>query len=60
MKDFEIKYRPDGKLKYVLVSTELPEELSEKLSKTASRLIRDEKGNIIKYTHYNPLKDCKE
>jgi len=42
------------------ISTELPEGLSEKLSQSASRLIRDEKGNIIKYTHYNPLKDIWE
>ena len=60
MKDFEIKYRPDGKLKYVLVSTEFPEELSEKLSKNASRLVRDEEGNIIKYTHYNSIKNIWE
>lgn len=59
-KDFEIEYRPDGKLKYVIIETELPEGLSEKLSKSAAKLIRDKKGNIIRYEYYNPLKDIWE
>lgn len=35
---------------YVMITDcEIPDELSEKLHKTSSKIIRDKEGNIIRY-----------
>lgn len=45
----EMKGKSKNKIAFVILTTELPKKLKEKMSLKASKLIRDEKGNIINY-----------